>query len=161
MKKLNQKKVRTHCRILFLCAFSIFFMSCLSWILEKPSFVLRGVTLSPRSFTEMNLLINLEVQNPNRFDLTLQSFECAIYLKNEEIGKGRLEDELLIPSSSTAQVQVPIDVKFKDLGGSLKAIFSGGDLPYKIEGKADVRTAFGSLNFPFSKEGHANLEKRN
>jgi LEA14-like dessication related protein len=136
-------------------------MSCLSWILEKPSFVLRGVVLMTRSFTEMNLLIDIEVQNTNRFDLTLTSFECAIYLKDEEIGNGRLENEILIPSSSTAQIQVPVDVKIKDLGGSLKAIFTGGDLPYKIEGKADVRTAFVSLNFPFSKEGQANLEKRN
>lgn len=159
MKKLNQKKVRTHCRILLLFAFSIFLMSCLSWILEMPSFVLRGVILSPSSFTEMNLLLGLEVQNPNRFDLTLKSFECTIYLKNEEIGKGRLENEILIPSSSTTQIQVPIVAKFKDLGGSLKAIFTGGDLPYKIKGKADVRTAFGSLNFPFSKEGVTNLEK--
>lgn len=128
-------------------------MSCLSWILEKPSFVLRGVILSPRSFTEINLLIDLDVQNPNRFDLTLKSFECAIYLKNEEIGKGRLKNEILIPSSSTTRIQVPIDAKFKDLGGSLKTIFTGGDLPYKIEGNANVGTAFGSLNFPFSKEG--------
>ncbi len=125
--------------------------------MEKPSFVLRGVILSPRSFTEMNLLIGLDVQNPNRFDLTLKSFECTIYLKNEETGKGRLENELLIPSSSTTRIQVPIDVKFKDLGGSLKAMLTGGDLPYKIEGKADVRTAFGSLNLPFSKEGSINL----
>ena len=158
MKKLNQKKASTHCKILFLCAFSIFLVSCVSWILEKPSFVLRGVSISPRSFTEMNLLIGLDVQNPNRFDLTLKSFECTIYLKNEEIGKGRLENEILIPSSSTTRIQVPIDAKFKDLGGSLKVILTGGDLPYKIEGKADVRTAFGSLNFPFSKEGPINLK---
>ncbi len=158
MKKLNQKKAGTHCRILFLCAFSIFLMSCLSLILEKPSFVLRRVIINPRSFTEINLLIDLEVQNPNRFDLTLKSFECTIYLKNEEIGKGRLEKELLIPSSSTTQIQVPIDAKFKDLKGSLKAIFTGGDLPYKIEGNADVSAAFGSLKFPFSKEGPVNLK---
>lgn len=126
--------------------------------MEKPSFVLRGVILSPRSFTEMNLLIGLDVQNPNRFDLTLKSFECTIYLKNEEIGKGRLENELLIPSSSTTRIQVPVEAKFKDVGGSLKAIFTGGDLPYKIEGKADVRTVFGSRTFIFSKEGPANLE---
>jgi LEA14-like dessication related protein len=157
MKKWNQKNVRTHCRILFLCAFSILLISCLSLILEKPSFVLRGVILSPRSFTEMNLLISIEVQNPNRFDLTLESFECTIYLKNEEIGNGRLKNELLIPSSSTTQIQVPMDAKFKDLGRSLKAIFTGDELPYKIEGKADVRTAFGSLNFTFSKEGPTKL----
>jgi LEA14-like dessication related protein len=159
MKKLNQSKGRTHWRILLLCAFSIFLMSCLSRIVEKPSFILRGVILSPRSFTELNLLIGLDVQNPNRFDLTLQSFECTIYLKNEEIGKGRLENELLIPASSTTQIQVPIDVKFKDLGGSLKALLTGGDLPYKIEGKANVSTAFGSLNFTFSQDGSTNLEK--
>ena len=159
MKKLSQKKVKTFCRVLFLCAFSIFLMSCLSWILEKPSFVLREVILSPRSFTEMNLLVGFDVQNPNRFDLTLKSFEFTIYLKNEEIGKGRMKNELLIPSSSTMSVQVPIDVKFKDLGGSLKAIFTGGDLPYKIEGNADVRTIFGSLNFPFSREGNTNFGK--
>jgi LEA14-like dessication related protein len=158
MKKLNQKKVRTRCKILFLCAFSLFLVSCVSWILEKPSFVLRGVSISLRSFTEMNLLIGLDVQNPNRFDLTLKSFECTLYLKNEEIGKGRLKNEILIPSSSTTQIQVPIDAKFKDVGGSLKAILTGGDPPYKIEGKADVRTAFGSLNFPFSKEGPINLK---
>lgn len=158
MKRLNQRKLRIHCRILLLCAFFVFLTSCLSWMLEKPSFVLLRVILSPRSFTEMNLLLGLEVQNPNRFDLTLESFECTIYLKNEEIGKGRLKNELLIPSSSTTQIQVPIVAKFKDLGGSLKTIFTGGDLPYKIEGKADVRTAFGSLNFPFSKEGYTNLK---
>jgi len=157
MANLEQTKLRTLSRILLLCAFSIFLMSCLNWILEKPSFILRGVNISPRSFTEMNLLIGLDVQNPNRFDITLKSFECTIYLKNEEIGKGRLKNELLIPSSSTTQIQVPIDAKFKDLGGSLKSILTGGDLPYKIEGTADVRTAFGSLHFPFSREGPIHL----
>ena len=119
--------------------------------------MLRGIILSPRSSTEMNLLLNLEVQNPNRFDLTLKSFEYAFYLKGEEIGNGRLEKEILLPSSSTAQVQVPILAKFKDLGGILKAVFTGSDLPYKIEGKADVGMALGILNFPFSKEGQINL----
>jgi LEA14-like dessication related protein len=158
MKKFYQKKVRTHCRILFLFAFSIFFMSCLNWIMEKPSFTLRGVTLSPISLAEMNLLLDLDVQNPNNFDLTLKSFGYTIYLKNEEIGNGRLEKELLIPSSSTTQIRVPLVAKFKDLSGSLKAIFTGDDLPYKIEGTADFSTVFGSLNFPFSKEGRINLK---
>ncbi len=126
--------------------------------MEKPSFVLRGIILSPHSSTEMNLFLGLEVQNPNRFDLTLKSFEYTFYLKNEEIGNGRLEKELVIPSSSTTQVQIPVVAKFKDLDGILKTIFTGDELPYKIEGKADVGTAFGSLNFLFSKEGRINLK---
>jgi LEA14-like dessication related protein len=125
--------------------------------MEKPSFVLRGIILNPHSSTEMKLLLGLEVENPNRFDLTLKSFEYTFYLKSEEIGNGRLEKELVIPSASTTQVQIPVIAKFNDLGGILKAIFTGDELPYKIEGKADVGTAFGSRNFPFSKEGRINL----
>ena len=128
-------------------------MSCATWILENPSFTLRRVSLSPISFTESNLLLDLDVQNPNHYNLTLKSFGCSIYLKNEEIGNGHLEKEILIPSSSTTQIQVPLAVKYKDLSGILKVIFTEHDLPYKIEGNANVSSVFESLNFPFSKEG--------
>lgn len=151
MKKLNQ--VRALHRIMFLFTLSLFLVSCLSWILEKPSFILREITLNPRSFTEMQLLLSLDVQNPNRFNLTLRSFEYTIYLNNEEIGNGRLEKEILIPSSSITRLQVPVVAKFKDLGGSVRSIITGNRLPYKIEGKAVVTTAIGSLKFPFSEEG--------
>jgi LEA14-like dessication related protein len=127
--------------------------------MEIPSFTLRGVSLRPISFTQMNILLDLDVQNPNRFDLIFKTFEYTVYLKNEEIGNGRLEQELLIPSSSTTRIQVPVAAKFKDLSGSLKAILTEGDLPYKIEGKVAVKTAFGSRQFPFSNEGRINLNK--
>jgi LEA14-like dessication related protein len=153
MTKLNENKWMRHRGLLFLLALSICLVSCLSWIMEKPSFVLREIILSPSSLTEVNLLLGLDVQNPNRFDLTLKSFEYVVFLNNEEIGTGRLEKEILVPSSSTTQVQVPVAAKFKDLGGSLMAIITGNDLPYKIEGKASVKTAFGSRDFPFSKDG--------
>ena len=156
MKKLNHKNVKRRYGILFLFILPIFLVSCLGWILEKPSFALREIILSPRSLIEMNLLLGLDVQNPNRFDLTLKSFEYTVYIDNEEIGNGRLEKEILIPSSSITQVQAPVAASFKNLGGSLKAILAGmtgKDVSYKIEGKASVKTIFGSFNFPFSKEG--------
>jgi len=127
--------------------------------MEKPSFVLREITIRPRSFTEMNLLLGVDVQNPNRFDITLKSFEYIIYLNNKKIGKGCLEKELLIPSLSTIRVQMPVLTKFKDWGGNLKSIIIGDELPYKIEGKTDIKTAFGLFKFPFSKEGRINLKK--
>jgi LEA14-like dessication related protein len=124
----------------------------------KDSFTIRRVTLGPISSTETNLLLDFDVQNPTHFDLTLKSFEYTIYLKNEEIGNGHLGKELLIPSSSITQIQVPLVAKFKDFNGILKVILTGADLPYKIEGTADVSTVFGSLKFPFSEEGNINLK---
>ena len=159
MKNLRVKKWVADLRILFLLTLSICLVSCLDWIMEKPSFVLREIILSPSSFTEANLLIGLDVQNPNRFDLTLKSFEYALFLDDKEIGTGRLEKEILVPSSSTTQVQVSVVAKFKDLGGSLKTIIAGHDLPYKIEGKASIATTFGSRDFSLSRDGRTNQIK--
>ena len=61
--------------MLFLLILPLFLASCLGWILEKPSFALREIIVTPRSLMEMSLLLGLDVQNPNRFDLTLKSFE--------------------------------------------------------------------------------------
>jgi LEA14-like dessication related protein len=158
MKNLNTKKRMANPGILFLLTLSLCLVSCLNMIMEKPSFVLREIILSPSSFTEANLLVGLDVQNPNRFDLTLTSFEYVLFLDNEEIGTGRLEKEILVPSSSITQVEVSVVAKFKDLGGSLKTIITGRGLPYEIKGKASVKTVFGSRDFPFSKDGRVNLK---
>ncbi|MGZ6237583.1 MAG: LEA type 2 family protein [Syntrophales bacterium] len=145
--------------ILFLLTISICLVSCLNWIMEKPSFVLREIILRPSSLTEANLFIGLDVQNPNRFDLTLKSFEYVLFLDNKEIGTGHLEKEILIPSSSTTQVQVSVIAKFKDVGGILKTIIAGHDLPYKVEGRASIKTTFGSRDFLLSKDGRTNQIK--
>jgi LEA14-like dessication related protein len=156
MRILNRKQVQARVGILLLLTLPLFLASCAGWILEKPSFVLREITLSPRSFTEMLLLLGLDAHNPNRFDLTLKSLEFTLYLNQKEMGKGRLEKEILIPSSSITRLQAPVAASFNNLGESLKAVLSGmtgKDVNYKIEGKANIKTIFGSYHFPFSKEG--------
>jgi LEA14-like dessication related protein len=84
--------------ILSLLTLSICVASCLNRIIEEPSFVLREIILKPSSLTEANLLIGLNIQNPNRFDLTLKSFEYTLLLDDKEIGTGHLEKEILVPS---------------------------------------------------------------
>jgi LEA14-like dessication related protein len=132
--------------------------SCLRWILEEPSFTLRQVTLSPRSFTEMDILLGIEVRNPNRFDLTLKSFEYTVQLDQQDIGAGRLEKEIVVPASSTSMIHVPVAATFKNLGASLKTVLFSDNVPYKIEGKAGIRAVFGQASFSFSKEGRLNAK---
>ncbi|MGO9138074.1 MAG: LEA type 2 family protein [Syntrophales bacterium] len=127
--------------------------------MEKPSFVLREIILRPSSLTEANLLIGLDIQNQNRFNLTLKSFEYVVFLDDKEIGTGHLEKEILVPSSSTTPVQVSVVAKFKDLGGILKTIISGHNLSYRIEGTASIGTAFGTRDFSLSKDGRTNQIK--
>ena len=112
-----------------LFALSMLLVSCLNWVMETPSIVVSEISLSPRSLTEVNLFLGLDVQNPNRFDLTLRSFEYTVYLNDEKIGSGHLEKEIMIPASATTRVQVPVIARFKDWGKSLKTIVTGEKLP--------------------------------
>jgi LEA14-like dessication related protein len=155
---MKSGEIRNYYKIFFILVISVFLASCISLILEVPSFSIRGVTLRPVSFTGMNILLDIDVRNPNSFDLEFKSFEYAVYLKNEAVGTGSLENELLIPSSSTKRIKVPISARFKDLSYSLKTILTEGDLPYKIEGKANVKTILGSLQFAFSNEVRIDLK---
>lgn len=143
--------------LIILFALSTLLVSCLSLVIQNPSFVLREITLKPLSLTEMTLMIGLDVKNPNCFDLTFKSFEYTVYLNNEQIGTGHLEREMLIPSSSTTRVMAPISAELKNWGGSvIKAILTGDKLLYKIEGQIDIKTALGGIKLPFSQEGHLN-----
>jgi len=151
MKK--RRRTRAFLGWLLLLVLSVFLASCLNWILEKPSFTLREITVNPRSMTELQLILGIDVQNPNRFDLTLRSFEYTITLSGEEVGTGRLEKELLIPAASITRVQAPISAKFKNLGSSLLSMLIGKGLPYKFEGKAEVKTIVGSVTFTFADDG--------
>jgi LEA14-like dessication related protein len=158
MKETRRGSRNVRGRLLLLLSVSVLLTSCLSWFLEKPFITVREIRLSPRSLLEMNLVLGIEVQNPNRLDVTVTSFEYTVRLDNEEIGTGRLEKELYVPASSTIQVQAPVAAKFKNLGGSLKSILTGSDLPYKIDGTIGIKTVFGSMSFPLSREGRINLK---
>lgn len=134
-------------------ALCLLFSSCLGWLLEEPSIVLRQVHVEPRSLKEIHLLLGLDVRNPNRFDLTIASLEYAVYLNQEKIGNGVLEREVLIPKMTTTRVQVPVQAQFHDWNKSLKTVMTGSGTPYRIEGKAVVKTFFGRVEFPFFKAG--------
>ncbi len=127
--------------------------SCAGWMTQEPSVQLRRVSLHPRSLTEIRLVLELDVQNPNRFDLTIQSFQYRLFLNEREIGSGHLEKEVRIPPDSTVRVQAPVVAGFKNWNESLRAVIAYKDIPYRIEGEAKVKTIFGSRNYPFSKGG--------
>jgi LEA14-like dessication related protein len=158
IKKQNHSVMRKCLGIVALLIISLFLVSCLNLIMEKPDFTIRDIKLSKCTLTEMDLILVIEVNNPNRFNFTIKSLQYSIYLNDREIGKGGLDRELLIPALSATTIQMPIHAGFRELGVGIKAIFTGDEIPYKIEGSASIKSVFGNSKLPFSKEGRVNLQ---
>lgn len=144
---------------IFMVAILALLPSCPSWFYEKPTFTLKEVAVTRLSFGEINFLFGIEVQNPNSFDLKLRALEYKAYLDDQEVGKGRLEKEVLMAKSSSTLVQVPLQADFKSLGSSFGFVLSGKALRYKIEGAAVIKTRLGTTTVPFSKDGEIKLKK--
>lgn len=138
---------------------SLLLVSCLGWFLKEPEIAVNKIVVNPRSLTEMSMTFGLEVRNPNSFDLTLRSFTYTITVNGEELGSGRLEKEILLPASAVAQVEAPVAATFRNPGGSLVALITARDLPYKMEGRVNVSAFFGSHEFVVRKEGRIDWKK--
>ena len=133
--------------------------SCLSWYIEKPTFNLKEVVVTRFSLLEVQFLFGVEVQNPNTFDLKLRALDYTVYFNDQEVGKGRIDQEILIAKSAATLVQVPLQADFRILGNPLKDILAGKDLRYRIEGAAIVKASLGSATIPFSKSGEVKIKK--
>jgi LEA14-like dessication related protein len=146
-------------KILGTFAILIFFSSCLSWFIEKPAFNLKEVAITRFSLFDVRFLFGVEIQNPNAFDLKLRALDYTVYFNEQEVGRGKIDQEILIAKSAATLVQVPLQADFKSLGNPLKEILAGKELRYKIEGAAIVKAALGSTTIPFSKSGEIKIKK--
>lgn len=146
-------------RLLLGIVFLIFLTSCLSWFLEKPTFALKELEIKRLSFKEIDLLLGIEVQNPNNFELKLRALEYTIYLNDQAVGQGRLEKEIKIAKSSSTMVPMPLQIDLKNLSNPLELILAGKDWRYKIEGAAVIKASLGSATVPFSKSGEIKIKK--
>ena len=133
--------------------------SCLSWFFEKPTFTLKEVAVTRISFTDINFLFGIEVQNPNSFNMNLKGLEYTVYFNEREVGRGRLEKEVLITKASSTLVQVPLQADFKSLGDPVGLLIAGKELKYKMEGTAMLSAILSTATIPFSKSGEIRLKK--
>jgi len=142
---------RRNVTIVFLGALMI--AGCAGLMFEEPTITLREIHVRQISLTDASLVFVAEIQNPNRYDLRLKSFNYTVYLDDRETGSGSLQNEISVPASSTAQVDIPVSARFGSLGIIAKVYLAGHEVPYRIEGKALVKAGLFDRSFPFSRTG--------
>ena len=141
--------------LLLLFAFS----SCLGWFLEKPNFTLTEIAVTHLSPHEVRFLFGIQVQNPNSFDLKIQSMEYMIYLNDRKSAEGRMDQEVKINKFSSTLVQIPLQANLLSFGNLLGAVLTNQNLRYKIDAAVVVKAGLGRATIPFSKSGEITIKK--
>lgn len=72
---------------------------CLGWIVEKPTFDLKEVSLTLHSMKKLEAVLTVFVNNPNHYDLTVTSFDYRISLGKKKWEKDFITNRFGFPKT--------------------------------------------------------------
>ena len=107
------------------------------------------------SLFQSTLVFVYAVTNPNPIDLSLDQLQYQVKIGDKNLAKGNLKKTINIPGKGTANVEIPVEVRYMDFFNSITEFFQKDDIAYDISG------SFGKfgLQVPFHKKGMLPIPK--
>lgn len=139
---------------------------CSGGMYSQPQVTLENVQIGGLGLTGGTLLVNLQVQNPNRFSLNANQLDYELALSDPQadgdtawidFARGTYDQPFSVPARDSAQVQIPVEFRYSGLGAAGASILRRGTFAYRATGSVDVRTPIGSRDVPFRKRGTITL----
>jgi len=118
-----------------------------------PTVDLKSVKPLKFGLTKQELAFQLEVTNPNSYDLPIQTLSFIAKLEDKEVAQGLSNEGITLPANSTAMVEIVVNTRIQRILGQILMLGSkaGKDLEYDVKGF--VKLANWPLKIPFSTDG--------
>ena len=120
-------------------------------------------TITPKSAqvlsvgaTGLNLAVTFDVQNPNRFPLSVRAVDGRFSLgagAGVELGKAHAEPASSIPAEGTSSVTSQIAIAWTDLTALTPFLLSPAAVPYRFDGNATLGGESLNVSLPFTLNG--------
>jgi LEA14-like dessication related protein len=142
-----------------------FLTACVGRV-RQPEITLTGVRLSGLGLRGGSLMAELEIRNPNGFDVETRSITYDLQVSDRDasnnptwvqFAKGTLEDKIKVGDHGTTKVQIPIEFRYDAVSGALRSIMDRGTFDYKVEGVVALREPL-SRNIPYRHAGNISLQ---
>jgi LEA14-like dessication related protein len=109
---------------------------------------LRGLGLSGGSVD-----VVLSVYNPNRFDLNATRLTYKLFVENNQLGTGQLNNAFRVGNNDSTYVTIPIDFTYAGLGAAGRELLTRGTINYRVIGDFTVSTPLGNFTRPYDQTG--------
>lgn len=121
--------------------------------LEKPRLTFVSVTPQEADLEGVTLLVRYRVENPNSVGLTVASLDYRLDIDRKQALTGSQRSGLRLPVRGSADLDVPVRVRYAAVPDFLRTIFQKEQIPWHLEGTAGIETGIGVLRIPFSATG--------
>jgi len=120
---------------------------------QKPTVELRSASLQSLDLEGATVAFDWRVANPNGFGLHLARLSYALEVEGKRAVDGELKNGIEIPASGSADVRLPVHVRFADVAGFARLVAARDRLAYRLSGSAGVSTPVGVVDLPLAHEG--------
>ena len=143
--------------LIVLCSFGCASLGNLG--IQSPTALVKGVNVQNIDREGFTMLFDLDVTNPNGFDLPLGYANYTLALGDASPISGKVAPDGVLRANQPEDVKLPVTLTYQSLLDTGLAIAkSGGKVPYKMQaslgaGKEGAGGLLGNVRVPLSYEG--------
>ena len=128
---------------------------------KTPGIKIKDVKIKNLSFTNAELVAQVEVSNPNDFDLGLSNLNYQLNVNQQNWGQGKINKSSNIPKKGKGIVEIPVKLNLLDAGKSAyNALVNKEPVKYQFTGNTELDTDIELLrnyNMPFDIKGTTSI----
>lgn len=117
-----------------------------------PTVRASNLRLDNLTLSSVDLLLTLEVDNPNVFELIIDRFSWEFALNHHRVAGGDARQRVRLTEQGTGMIELPLSVSLAELGRSLSnTLINGEQMDYGLSFESDFATGLPQMDsFPFS-----------
>ncbi|MDR1251792.1 MAG: LEA type 2 family protein [Treponema sp.] len=132
MKNMNKPVLAKTALALAVIALALTTCQSLGSIFSEPRFSLRSMDLTGISFTGVDLLCTVNVENPNPIDIPFPEIDWEFFVNANSFVKGIVKNDKSIKSQSVTGVDIPLSVTYADLFNAVKSLQNTKEADYLL-----------------------------
>jgi LEA14-like dessication related protein len=117
--------------------------ACARFTFEQPTAQLVAVEVTGVGLQGGALNLQLDVRNPNAYDLRTTRIAVGVDLDGTHFGDVDLGHEVVLPAGKTTRVQLPLTFAWSGVGAGGRALLGRGVVRYDLTGRLFVETPIG------------------
>ena len=128
---------------------------------KMPVIKVKGVKIKNLSLTAAEVVAQVEIDNPNAFDLAFSDFDYQLDINQQNWGQGSISQRSSIPQKAKGMIEIPVKLNIMSMGKSAYQLLSSKQpLEYQLKGAMTLDTGIALLQnyrMPLDIKGKASL----
>jgi LEA14-like dessication related protein len=127
---------------------------------QPPQLTPQQVAVTAVDVSGFDMRVKMDAFNPNGFAITVQSVVAHVIVDgSQDLGVVTSSTPIALPAGAHTAIDVPMNVKWKGLGGLATLAQARKPVPYTVDGTAKVGGESLNVDLPFKLQGQITPEQ--